>query len=343
MTINSPDTNMPDRMPDRGPDIHLPDIRFPDINASRGQRLLTATLRGSMRLLVKPLFYVLTPLSVQRTGLRLSAASTLSARGVTREAVSVGGVPAERLRPATGAGDKVVLYLHGGAYCVGSPGTHRSLTTHLARAANATVLALDYRLAPEAPFPAARDDVVDAYRALLDEDVDPAQIFIAGDSAGGGLTLSVAQTLRDLGLPAPAGLIMLSPWVDLTHPRASEPAPPGEAMLNWGALEKAALHYIGADLGADPGVSADKTAKALRASGVSPLLGNLADLPPTLTITGTDEILLGDSEQLIQRLHEAGNPATLLLYRGMWHVFPVHAGILDTADHAIACMAEFMQ
>ncbi|MBZ2190158.1 alpha/beta hydrolase [Alcanivorax sp. JB21] len=328
MTISSPDNSL-------GNSPDTPDIRFPDMDTSRGQRLLAATLRGSMRVLVKPLFHVLTPLAVQRTGLRLSAASTLSARGVTREAVRVGGVPAERLRPANGAGDKVVLYLHGGAYCVGSPATHRSLTTHLARAANATVLALDYQLAPEAPFPAARDDVLDAYRALLEEGVAPAHIFIAGDSAGGGLTLSVAQTIRDQALPAPAGLIMLSPWVDLTHPRASEPSHPGEVMLSWGALDKAARQYIGTDV--------SSATEALRAPGVSPLLGSLANLPPTLTITGTDEILLGDSEQLIQALHDAGNQATLLLYRGMWHVFPVHAGMLNAADHAIASMAEFMQ
>ena len=339
MTINSPEANSPEanspeaRTQHGAPDIRFPDIPSPGVRASRGQRLLTATLRGSMRLLVKPLFHTLTPLSVQRTGLRLSAASTLS----------VGGVPAERLRPTAGAGDKVLLYLHGGAYCVGSPATHRSLTTHLARAANATVLALDYRLAPEAPFPAARDDVLDAYRALLEENVDPAQIFIAGDSAGGGLTLSVAQTLRDLGLPAPAGLIMLSPWVDLTHPRASEPAHAGEVMLNWGALDKAAKHYVCGDACGDADKDMDKVSRALRAPGVSPLLGSLANLPPTLTLTGTDEILLGDSEQLIQALHDAGNQATLLLYRGMWHVFPVHAGMLDTADHAIARMAEFMQ
>ncbi|MBA3980255.1 MAG: alpha/beta hydrolase [Alcanivorax sp.] len=299
---------------------------FPEIPARRSQQLLTGVLRTSLKLLVKPLFNGRTPLPLMRAGLKAAASTTLPARGVTRDLVHLGGVPAERWRPADGASDSVVLYLHGGAYCVGGPITHRSLASHLSRVSQATVLVVDYRLAPEHPCPAALEDALAAYQSLLEEGVMPEQIVIAGDSAGGGLTLATALALRDAGLPAPAGLMLLSPWVDLTHPRAGTRVP-GEAMLQWPALEKATALYCG-DQRRDP--------------RASPLHGALHDLPPTLIITGTDEILLGDSEALEAALEAAGNRASLLLYTDMWHVFPAHAGVLDTADHAIAQMAAFI-
>ncbi|WP_111655728.1 alpha/beta hydrolase [Isoalcanivorax indicus] len=302
-------------------------ISFPEIPARRSQQLLASVLRTSLKLLVKPLFNGRTPVPVMRTGLRAVAATTLPARGVHRDSVSLGGVTAERWRPASGASEAVVLYLHGGAYCVGSPATHRSLTSHLSRASGATVLVVDYRLAPEHPCPAALDDALSAYQALLEEGVMPDQIIIAGDSAGGGLTLATALALRDAGQPAPAGLIMLSPWVDLTHPRAGTPVS-GEAMLQWAALEKAAELYC---------------ADQRRDVRASPLHGTLHALPSSLIITGTDEILLGDSEALEAALDAAGGQVDLLLYTGMWHVFPAHAGVLDTADHAILQMADFIR
>ena len=141
------------------------------------------------------------------------------------------------------AGPQGVLYLHGGAYCVGSPATHRAVTSHLARAASIPVFAIDYRLAPENPFPAATDDALEAYRWLLDNGYAASDIFIAGDSAGGGLTLATALQIRELSLPTPAGLILLSPWADLTHPEKTAANQPDDVMLSWATLEHSERLY----------------------------------------------------------------------------------------------------
>ena len=134
----------------------------------------------------------------------------------TVEAIDIVGVPAERVSVAGSATDRTILYLHGGGYCIGSPATHREFAARLARTADATVVVVDYRLAPEHPFPAAVDDATAAYRWLLDQGREPSRIVIAGDSAGGGLTVAALVALRDQGLALPAAGVCLSPWVDLT-------------------------------------------------------------------------------------------------------------------------------
>ena len=138
--------------------------------------------------------------------------------GTTATPDSVGGRPAEWLLPA-GVEDRspVLLYLHGGGYCIGSLGTHRNLAGLLALASGLAVCNLDYRLAPEHPFPAAVDDALAAYRDLLDRGTDPSVIAIGGDSAGGGLTVALLVAARDAGLPLPALGVCLSPWTDLTQ------------------------------------------------------------------------------------------------------------------------------
>src|SRR5215510_2763032 len=137
------------------------------------------------------------------------------------ERVTVPTIPAEWLRPPSASGGRVILYLHGGGYMIGSPRSHRHLAAAIAHAAGTQALLLDYRLAPEHPFPAALDDALAAYQWLLGHGIAPGRIVVAGDSAGGGLTVATLLALRDRGLPRPAGGVCISPWVDLTGSGAS--------------------------------------------------------------------------------------------------------------------------
>lgn len=292
----------------------------------RSQRIIAALMRGTLRTLLKPMFSPATPITVLRVGLRALASTMFTAPGVRFQPIQLGSVAGEAASPHSPS-EKAVLYLHGGAYCVGSPATHRSICSYLADASSATVFTIDYRLAPEHPYPAANDDALAAYRWLLDNGYAANNITIAGDSAGGGLTLSTAMRVRDEGLPLPASLIVLSPWADLTHPAKQLPEPAGEAMLSWATLDNAANHYA-PDHRQDP--------------RVSPLLGDLSQLPPTLIITGSDEILLNDSERLYSALDAAGTEVAFSLYQNMWHVFPAQAGILKRANDAIAEMADWV-
>src|SRR5512143_2095927 len=137
------------------------------------------------------------------------------ARDVTCAALQAEGVPAEWIVPPNAAADRVILYLHGGGYVMGSINTHRAMIARIARASQARALALDYRLAPEHPFPAAVDDATAAYRWLLAQNIKPSNIVVAGDSAGGGLTLATLLAIRDAKLPLPAAGVCISPWVDM--------------------------------------------------------------------------------------------------------------------------------
>jgi acetyl esterase/lipase len=293
------------------------------------ERLAAAVLRSVLRATLRPTFRAGLPFVQQRRRLGRIARLTLPARGVTCTRTILGGVPGERLqaRGPTPALD-AVLYLHGGAYCVGSPATHRSITTRLARLTGASVFAADYRLAPEHPFPAAVDDAVAAYRGMLATGLTPDRITIAGDSAGGGLALATALRLRDLGQAVPAALVLFSPWVDLGAPdRGPEPA--GEVMISLPWVNECARAYLG---GKDP---ADPLA--------SPINGDLRGLPPTLIQVGQDEILLQDSRRLRQALAAAAGEVSLQEYPRRWHVFQSNAGVLADADRALESAAAFIR
>src|SRR5690625_2823631 len=179
--------------------------------------LLRGVLSGALRLAVKPLFAPHISPGLRRRGLELASLSTLNARGIKPTKAELNGVPALRYGDSEQA--TTVLYLHGGAYTAGSPNTHASLTSHLAQASKTTVWVPDYRLAPEHPFPAALEDALACYQALLSQGVSPEQLTVAGDSAGGGLTLSLMLRQKAEKLPLPKGIVLLSPWADLTHPQ----------------------------------------------------------------------------------------------------------------------------
>jgi cation diffusion facilitator CzcD-associated flavoprotein CzcO/acetyl esterase/lipase len=296
------------------------------------EALLAALLRSSLKLLLKPVFSPRFSIGFQRRWLRGLSRSTLMQKGVAVEAGTVGGVPGEWLRStqAPSAPPGVVLYLHGGAFCIGSPATHRALTARLALVTGLPVFALDYRLAPEHRHPAALDDALAAFRALsIESEGERRPVILAGDSAGGGLALATAIALRDSGAPLPAALVLLSPWVDLAMRDAPAAEPPGEAMLSVAWANACAAHYLGGATSAD-------------APTVSPVFADLHGLPPTLIQAGTDELLHGQALQLDAALQAAGVEAHCEITAGRWHVFQTHGGVLRSADEAIARIARFV-
>ena len=296
------------------------------------ESVLATVLRWTLKLLLKPVFSPRFSLAFQRRWLAGLSRIALVSRGVGITAGAVGGVHGEWSRRSAGpTRPGSVLYLHGGAYCVGSPATHRALTSRLARVTGLPVFAADYRLAPEHPFPAGLDDALAAYRALQAE----GPVILAGDSAGGGLALATALALRDAGNAAPAALVLFSPWADLQMPEPPPPAPPGEAMLSWAWASACARHYVG-DAAAAGGTSA--WANPL----VSPLRADLRGLPPVLIQAGTDELLHPQALALHDALQAAGVDVRCEITPGRWHVFQLHTGALASADAAVDRVARFV-
>lgn len=250
-------------------------------------------------------------------------------KGVPAYAVLADGVHAEWIEPPGIDPRKVILYLHGGGYCLCSIDTHRGLAARLALSCQARVLIIAYRLAPENPFPAALEDALTAYHWLLRQGISPRQLAIGGDSAGGGLTLSTTLKLRDAGESLPAGLILLSPWTDLTFS--------GDSMQTRKAVdpifghEGDTLQFAPAYLGAsDP-------ANPL----ISPLFADPVGLPATFIQVGNDEILLDDSTRLETKMKAAGVEVQLEIWNGMWHVFQSFAPFTPESRLAIDKIGTF--
>ena len=250
--------------------------------------------------------------------------------GVTCTPVEAGGVSAE-WSVADGADqDKVILYVHGGGYVMGSAGSHRDMTGRLSQASGARVLSLNYRLAPEHPFPAPVDDSVAAYRWLLGQGIQASNIAIAGDSAGGGLALAALIAIRDAGEPVPAAGIGISPWVDMegtgesmTTRAAVDPVVQKEGLLGMAKL------YLG---DADP-----KNPLA------APLHANLAGLPPLLIQVGDSETLLDDATRITERARKADVDVTLKIWDEMPHVWHLFAPILPEGQQAIEEIGAFFK
>jgi acetyl esterase/lipase len=252
------------------------------------------------------------------------------AEDVRCEPADAGGVPAEWITTPEALDERVIYYLHGGAYIMGSINTHREMISRLSRAARARALAIDYRLAPENPFPAAVEDSTDAYRWLVSTGVDPARLVIAGNSAGGGLTVATLVALRDAGDPLPAAAVCLSPWVDLEGL--------GESMTTRAEV--------------DPMVQRDsllQLAKAYlrdahpRTPLAAPLYADLRGLPPLLIQVGTAEALLDDSTRLAERARAAGVDVILEPWDDMFHVWQFCAAMLPEGQQAIDRIGGFMR
>lgn len=248
---------------------------------------------------------------------------------IAREDVRLGGVPAERLTPHTARKDQALIYLHGGGYGTGSPRSHRHLAGDIARRAGVVALVPEYRLAPENPFPAAVDDALAVYRETLTQYAAP-RIAIAGDSAGGGLTIAMLLAARDAGLPMPAAAICISPWTDMTASSASyaeraavDPLVTMDGLVRWRQC------YIG---------DGDR-----RAPLASPAHADLKGLPPLLIQVGGDEILLDDSRLLADKARAAGIDTVLEVWPQMIHVWHWYFPMLDEGEHANAAIAQFMR
>ncbi len=251
--------------------------------------------------------------------------------GVTGTPVDLDGIRAEWIVADGNDDAAVVLYLHGGGYVAGSIDSHRNLTGHLARATGMRVLALDYRLAPEHPHPAAVEDATAAYRWLLAQDVGAGRIVIAGDSAGGGLTVATLVALRDAGDPLPAAGVAISPWVDMEGLGESfRTRDEVDPMVGGAALAELAALFLGE--GGD-----------LRDPLAAPLHADLAGLPPLVVHVGDHEVLLDDATRLAARAEAAGVDVTLEVWPEMTHVWHASAGHVPEADQALARIAELIR
>lgn len=251
-------------------------------------------------------------------------------KGVARDWVSDGAVKGEWRRPESGGADITILYLHGGGYVFGSPKTHATLTAPLALYANADVFVPVYRLAPEHPCPAAIEDAVAAYDWLLAKGVRPEKLAIAGDSAGGGLTLSTLIALRDSGRPLPACAVLYSPWTDLscsgeTMGRNAK----SDAMFNRESITGGAPKYYGV-LGPEH-------------PQASPLFADLRGLPPLLVFASKSEMLHSDSQRLVEKCRTEGVSVRFEERDGLSHVWPLFHPLIPEAKDALQLSAEFIQ
>jgi epsilon-lactone hydrolase len=252
------------------------------------------------------------------------------ATDVTVEKVSAGGVPAEWTTTPAANRNSAVLFLHGGGYVIGSLDSHRHMASEVGRACGARALAIDYRMAPEHPFPAAVQDALAAYRFLLDSGVRPARICIAGDSAGGGLVVAAMLAIRGAELPQPGCGWCISPWVDLACTGASmrDNAARDPNVQKDGVLEFAGIYLAGADP---------------RSPLASPIHGDLRGLPPLLIQVGSVETLLDDSLSLARVAGLADVHVELQIWPEMIHVWHLFHPMLAAGRRAIAAGGTFVR
>lgn len=263
----------------------------------------------------------------QRSVMEASAGMFPAEADMVAREIDVDGVPADWISVGGSEANRIVLYLHGGGYVMGSRSTHRGLAGRIARASRARVLLPDYRLAPEHPFPAAVDDAVACWRWLISEGHAPEHMAIAGDSAGGGLALATLLALKAAGDPLPACAVALSPWTDLegTGPTA-EPDAVDDPMLTPEGLRSTGRQYAAADL---------------RHPHAAPLHGDLDGLPPLLLQVGTREVLLSDSTRFAEKAQAAGVDVTLEVEAGLIHVWQMFPGVPE-AQSAIQRIGSFI-
>lgn len=251
-------------------------------------------------------------------------------KGLVVEKDDVDGVPAEWLIPKDAHEPGVLYYLHGGGYVIGSIQSHRHMVAAMAEAASMRAFMVDYRLAPEHPFPAGLEDAVSGYHWLLASGHDADKIVLCGDSAGGGLTLATLLQLREEGAPLPKCAVLLSPWTDLTNTLESRITKLDAEPL---------LSAPGASGNAEDYANGEKLTHPL----ISPINADLSDLPPMLIQVGTEEILLDDSVVLADRMCDAGVDVQLDVWDGLFHVWQYYPGWLPEAQEAIDEIAAFIR
>ena len=251
------------------------------------------------------------------------------ATNIRKTPMTTGGVAALDVVVEGVISADVILYFHGGGYVIGSAESSVPLAAELAQRTGAKVVAVDYRLAPENPFPAAVDDAKAAYQGLLSQGIAPGNIALAGESAGGGLAVAAALILRDAEVPLPASILAMSPWADLTLSGSTlVDKQPVDAVLTGDGLRRSAGDYVG---------SADATNPY-----ISPILGDLHGLPPILIQSGSREILLSDALRLASRAAVDDVRVTLDVVPGVPHVFQGYAAMLDEGEAALSRAANFL-
>jgi acetyl esterase/lipase len=246
-----------------------------------------------------------------------------SPKGTCFERITIAGVPVERVLPPTGGTNGTLIYLHGGAYALGSAKGYRGLVAHLAVAAGMTAIIPDYSRAPEARYPVALQEMVAVYSQLLEDGLDPKSTVIAGDSAGGGLALALAIALRERGIAAPAALGLICPWanlaidIDQLRPKLRDPLILPSMTAEW------APQYAGT---VDP-----------MSPGISPVYGDMTDLPPIVVQTAGDDPIRCDALDIARAVAATGTGAVdHRVFDGLWHVFHLQVSVLPAAREAIA-------
>jgi acetyl esterase/lipase len=267
------------------------------------------------------------PYPAQRALLEMAAPLQQMPKGAACRPATLAGRPAERITVGATERRTAVLYLHGGAYTIGSPATHRSLAAHLARESGSVVYTLDYRLAPEHPFPAGLEDAVAAFLELTTEHgYETGRLAIAGDSAGGGLAAATARRLIDRHGVTPAALGLISPWVD---PGRRDTIRDRDLVVNTAWSFHAAEKYLGSGDKFDP--------------GYAPLHGDLKGFPPTVVHVGLDEVLYPQILEFVDKLEKSGVDVTLTEYARLWHVAHLQASLVREAADAVAELGAYLK
>ena len=269
-------------------------------------------------------------LATMRAGFEQGYSSMPVPDGVGFTPVDAGGVPAEWVTPPEVEGNRAIVYLHGGGYVVGSLNTHRHVVSRLAQGAKARVLNVDYRLAPENPFPAALDDAMAAWQWHLANGGEAAHTAISGDSAGGGLAIALCMKLRDEGLEQPACAAPISPWTDLTFSGDSmtERAERDPMLAGADALSGMVMAYAQSTDATDP--------------YVSPVFGTFDNLPPMMIQVGTEEVLYDDSTRVVKGIENANGSVEFRPWQDMMHVWHLLAGVAPEAEEGIAELAAYI-
>ena len=268
-------------------------------------------------------------LEERRMGANMMGARFQNLDGISTEAVDADGVPAEWVA-APGANNGAVLYLHGGGYVTGSVISHRGMAANLSRTSGCRVLTIDYRLAPENKHPAQVQDAHTAYRWMLSNGAEPSTTIIAGDSAGGGLTVATLLSIRDDGDPLPAAGVCISPWVDMEGTGDSMKSKAGvDPMVSKDGLIDMAQNFLGDGDRRDP--------------LAAPLYADLTGLPPLLIIVGTAEVLLDDAKRLHEKAESVGVDSTLGIWDDMVHIWPWFAPFLPEGQQAMEQMGNFIK
>jgi acetyl esterase/lipase len=283
--------------------------------------------------IMKLLYFRLLPPHLDIATLRKGSQQPLAEpmpRDIRWETGNVAGIPGEWITPPNAETTPVLLYLHGGGYVIKTPHVHRVMVGRLARAAGMRAFMVDYRLAPEHPFPAALHDAAASYRGLLTQGVAPSQIVVVGDSAGGGLTAALLLHLRDSGEPFPAAAGIISGLLDCTFsdPAATEYAQ-RDPFLRLADVKMMAMHYAGAENPAHP--------------LLSPVFADLHGLPPLLIYAGEHECLYPDAVRIAAQAEAAGVDVTLRVWAGMLHAFPIFAGFVPEGRQALTEMGAFLR